>query len=1113
MFGCLVGVLLLSGGAASEVESVECGRLRLGFDRETGQWRELALTPGGENLLGAPAAPDLEVVADDHPWPAAGEWQIQPPIVEAMPEGWRLQVVRRSREWRVTSTYWVSSASLFIRRQGAVRWEGTEPVKVVGTVLRVPGVTFGGARDARWSLPGNYPGEEKLLSASESGRSTQEQGWTGSDTGMAFVYSGERGLGLLVGYALAADQASVLVEEVEGGVSLVHRFHTLGFLPPGGEIEVGVQVLQMAEGDWEAFRRTAADLAQRLHGGPPQDRPAWLEGAVLQELHPWGRLEAWPQGDRGNRLPSLQAQLPYLQALGITGLWLLPLSNRPPWVYFLPRFRHLDEAVATPEQLRSFLAAAHQLGLRTLLDLVAYGISPESPDVALLPDSVWCRDEHGERQKAWGGSVLAADCSHPDWNAHIVELGSYWIREFGADGFRLDCGGSGQAPNWRSPLGWRANLALVAGGIAQNGQLRQALRRLNPDAVLLPEAAAPCYFRSADLLFDYPFYRVCREITWEPRTDRWVAQARQWLAAQQLTHSPRQQAALVRFLENHDTVAASEFFGVGPSQALTALCAFLPGVLLLYQEEEIGFAPELRTWLRLRQELPELKRGQADFTSVTASDPRVLAFLRFTEDQAAVVAVNFGPAEASCRLDWPELLARRWPVCQDALTGEPVGRGQPVLIPAYRPRVLTLRMASRPSARPPRRSKEERLPRFPLILHRTQDSRPGGITRYTFHLAPMSGWWVRTGEGFLQDEFVDRHRNVREGESLVDAMPPLARCWRPLQSGLWEGPGRASWGFLSPGGRALEFRIRDRSRLQHVRIEDPSATGQQVEVAIEAVGSRRPFQVIEWEEGAARLSSLRREPFVTVQGTVRIDPLWVTISNGFYTAALSRRHGGTLGGLYHRGETRSRLAASEVYTDWGLFERGLHVASEWETNPELEVTPRGERTQITFRGRLRRPSWNGVQAGDVMEPPVAYRLTYEVDSSPVIGVTLGLASTTDRPDTRAFVAYRLPFAGVDRWEVRGLDPPIQGWVGERPGQRTFEAGLPGVELGKVEMRLSSRGRTLRLRAFRGHPAPPQNPFLLDGGDTLHFFLALLNGGAVSLSAHEEWTASFEIVME
>ncbi|MBN2308522.1 MAG: hypothetical protein JXR94_06095 [Candidatus Hydrogenedentes bacterium] len=1099
---------------ASEPCVVHVDGVRLGFNGRSGQWIDLALPADGPNLLGVPAGADLEVAGPGWVWPAQADWSAEPPQVDESPAGRRVSVRRRAGHWAVTTSYRVAPDSRRIARTATVEWGGPEPVKITGTAFRVPGVSVGGAEDAYWCLPGNYPVKERPVSPSESGRTTRERGWTWADTGCAYARSRTAGLGILACYELGFDHARVEVEEVGEGVSFVHRFDTVALLRPGDTLELGTQWIEVAIGGGDAFLHAAHALAAQASPGPPADRPEWLAGAVLEELHPWGRLESWGAGDRGNRMPAIEAQLPYLQELGVTGVWLLPVSNKPPWVYYLPQFRNIDPEVTTPEQLRSFIAAGHELGLKTLMDIVTYGISPGSPDVASLPEHVWCIDEQGERVKAWSGSVLSADCSDPDWRAHIVDLGSYWVREFGCDGFRLDCGGTGQSLNWRLNRGRRANEARMAGGIGQNALLRAAIRRINPEAILMPEAGATCHFLAGDLLFDYPFYMVCREMTRESDTARWVAQAREWLAAQQITHSPLQQASLVRFLENHDTVAAQEFWGVGPSQALTALCAFVPGVLLLHQEQEIGFAPELRTWLRLRRDLPELKAGRAVFDGVTAGDPLVMAFTRAGEDTAAIVAVNFGPAESECVLDWPDTLAGRLPICQDAVTGERLERGGAIRIPAYRPRVLTLRAAARavPAAEARPAAGEGA---GPLVIERRQEERPGGVVRHTIQLGPVSEWFIESPEGLLRDEFVDRHRAVNEGETHVDATPPLARCWRPYENRLWDEPGTGCFGAVAPDGRAVAIRFPDTGFLRAARLTDPSCLGKQAAFVIDVPPGSDAFDVAEYPDGEAYLAQLARKPYGSVDGFITVEPEWVKVSNGAYSAAFARRHGGALFGLEFPGESHSCLAfPAEVYTDWGLFEQGLHVASEWETTPQLDIERDDVATSITFRGHLRRPSWNGVAKGHIIEPPVAYRLTYTVDESPVIHVTLGVAATTDRPDTKAFLAYRIPFAPVEGWEAVGAGTPLDGRPGEHPGERVFQLAGPGVDRARAGMRLRVRGHTIRLCNFTGGPVAPDNPFLLDGnGGCMHLFFAMLNGAPFTLAAGQERTASFDLVME
>jgi len=1104
----VLALLAVASLAAAETIALPCGMMRLTFDTTTGQWCGLSADKAGTNLLGAKAAMDTVVLAEKQPWPEAGEWEAAPWPAGVSGDGNSLTLTRESGPWQLTTTFRAVPNRPLLQRRVKLTWRGPEPLRARCTILRVPGITLA-APDAAWCLPGTYPVVRRAVSASVPGRATREPGWTWSDTGVGYAYSEATGRGLVVAYALEQDHPNVRAEEVAGGVTLEHWFDALANVPPGESLEVGTQWLAVTSGGLSGLRQASRDLATRVNGGPPSDRPAWLKGAAIVELSPWGRLEAWGAGDRGDRMPAIEAQLPYLRDLGADAVWILPVSNKPPWVYFLPTFRTIDPQVTSPEQLRSFIAAGHKLGIRTMMDLVTYGISPDSPDVKTLPDSVWCRNEKGETDKAWGGTVLAADTCNPDWRTHITDLCSWWVRNFGADGFRLDCGGCSQSLNWQPQPGRHVNAPVLAGGIEQNAQVRAAIRRINPDAVLMPEAGATCHFRSADLLFDYPFYMICREMTREPDTGLWVSRLRDWLAQQQLTHSPQQAAAMVRFLENHDAVAAQDYFGVGPAQALTALCVFIPGTFLFQQEQEIGFAPELREWLRLRHQRPELRDGDADFTAVTADSPNVFAFLRRAGSQASLVAINFGTETARCRLQWRGQPASG---CRDALTGAPVDLRAPILIPPFRPRVIALGgdVPLTRAGRTDRVGQASRLPTPPA----TTESLPNDDVRTHIRLAPVSRWFVMTGEGLLEGEFVDLHRGVKPGETHVDATPPLARCWRPLEQGLWDACASPCLGGLSADGRAVVIEITDRARLRRVRIEDPSLRGEAAEIVLEATAGPPPFRVVERADGRAYLAGLRQRSCAWKSGPVTVDPLWVRVANGRYTLALSRRHGGTISDLRPAGIAASWTErATEVYTDWGLFEKGQHISSDGETNPSLEVAEKGGVTEVTFHGRMHGASWNGVQTAPVAGPAVAYRIAYRLDASPVIGVTFSLTPTTDHPDAKAFYAYRIPFARVTRWSVTGAAKPLGGATGEHAGQRVFQGRELGADLGRAELVLQFGTGALRVRGMTGKPDAPQNPILVDAGaGAAALFFALFDGSSTNLKAGEERSASFELVV-
>ena len=160
---CALLLVLVVLPACAEIVLVDCGRLRLGFEGATGQWCELGLAGRTGNLLGAKSAIDIEAHVPGRAWPAADEWKAEPPRVQRGPDGRRVSVVRRSPEWAVTTVYRAPADASVIERRATLRWEGAEPVKVVGTVLRVPGVTLVGGGDGVWCLPGNYPVEEQRI--------------------------------------------------------------------------------------------------------------------------------------------------------------------------------------------------------------------------------------------------------------------------------------------------------------------------------------------------------------------------------------------------------------------------------------------------------------------------------------------------------------------------------------------------------------------------------------------------------------------------------------------------------------------------------------------------------------------------------------------------------------------------------------------------------------------------------------------------------------------------------------------------------------------------------------------------------------------------------------
>jgi glycosidase len=584
-----------------------------------------------------------------------------------------------------------------------------------------------------------------------------------------------------VSYVFERDQARVSLVKRGKGVVIEHAFDSIAQLEPEQAVVVGTQSIDVLQGNEQDPRAGLRRMADGLGNGPPTDQPGHLKKLTLCEVHPWGRLESWNRGDTGSRFDRLTRLIPYYRELGITGLWLLPVSWPPPWVYTLKDFEAVAPENGTPEQLRELVQTAHRNGMKMLIDLVVYGIHPDADEVKRLPEDVWCRDRDGKPTRVWGGTVLAADTTHPSWQRRIAEVAGRWARAFGFDGTRLDCIGWGQTVNWAAK---RPGDAVAYGGLQLNKVVRDAMRKANPNAVTLPEGGKPLVFRHADMVFDYPLYLAMRDLTWQPDLARWVADMREWLEWERCAYPQRALRGLVRFLECHDIVAATEYFGVGPSQALMAACVFMQGVPLIQQEQEIGFSADLASWLRLRNREPAFHAGSADYLATSCSDPEVLTFVRRASGSAAVVAINMTGQARTCTVTWPKELGAALPYAFDAFTGERVG-GSAAASPSHGASPSRGASSSRGalwSGALPSSARITIAPYRPaVILLRESGASVSPLTK------PRPDWRVATSEGTLADRECDQAVRLKPGERIEDALPTLGRARRAAEIGLNDG--------------------------------------------------------------------------------------------------------------------------------------------------------------------------------------------------------------------------------------------------------------------------------------------------------------------------------------
>ncbi|MET0293758.1 MAG: alpha-amylase family glycosyl hydrolase, partial [Phenylobacterium sp.] len=105
----------------------------------------------------------------------------------------------------------------------------------------------------------------------------------------------------------------------------------------------------------------------------------WWRGAVLYHVYVRSFFDA--DGDGQGDLAGVVAKLDYIAALGVDGIWLSPIHPSPDrdWGYDVADYAGVHRDYGTMADFEALLAAAHDRGLKVLLDQVLAHTSDEHP--------------------------------------------------------------------------------------------------------------------------------------------------------------------------------------------------------------------------------------------------------------------------------------------------------------------------------------------------------------------------------------------------------------------------------------------------------------------------------------------------------------------------------------------------------------------------------------------------------------------------------------------------------------------------------------------------------------------------------------------------------------
>src|SRR5262249_4807011 len=107
--------------------------------------------------------------------------------------------------------------------------------------------------------------------------------------------------------------------------------------------------------------------------------PPWWQTGVIYQIYPRSFQDS--DGDGVGDLRGIIARLPYLKELGIDAIWLSPIFVSPmaDFGYDIADYTDIDPLFGTLADFDALLAAAHDHGLKLILDLVPNHTSDRHP--------------------------------------------------------------------------------------------------------------------------------------------------------------------------------------------------------------------------------------------------------------------------------------------------------------------------------------------------------------------------------------------------------------------------------------------------------------------------------------------------------------------------------------------------------------------------------------------------------------------------------------------------------------------------------------------------------------------------------------------------------------
>ncbi|ETA79892.1 glycoside hydrolase family 13 protein [Youngiibacter fragilis] len=333
----------------------------------------------------------------------------------------------------------------------------------------------------------------------------------------------------------------------------------------------------------------------------------WLQRSVAYQIFP----DRFENGDEGNDPPGtlrwgmkpttksmfggdlkgITGRLDHIKKLGADLIYMTPIfASSSNHKYNTRDYYEVDKSFGSLEDVRELIDRCHNLGIRVIFDAV---FNHSGSDFFAFSDILEKQEDSGYAN--WyhlEGFPVSTDkvnyhtfadnipsmpkfnISNPAVREYLLEVGKYWVKEMGIDGWRLDVCDEVDHSFWK--------------------EFRKAVKSVNPDAVIIGEIMheASSFLKGDELdsIMNYPFKGACVDFFAKRAID--AGRFSGILASSRAMYMEGINHQMWNLLGSHDTQRfLTEAFEDKKRLMLAAAFQFLYiGVPYIYYGDEIGMS-------------------------------------------------------------------------------------------------------------------------------------------------------------------------------------------------------------------------------------------------------------------------------------------------------------------------------------------------------------------------------------------------------------------------------------------------------------------------------------------------------------------------------------------